>query len=244
MLKTRERPTPQQTRAMITELIERPPTAHELAPWARQPSKEVVAKQTAALERRAQQTVLDARRTGAEIEFLGVQPLFHQPRVYPGQPNDWVVGPLSRDEDLVIPKREQQQLARLEDADIGFSTLYIAHELPEATADEVLDGATGPVEVSEEQAAILAGPPPPPPASVALGDRLAHRSSQIFTGMRVAATAGAAAVAAVAAAPLVVGGAAIAGLAQLDPIIVGVDPFGEPRTGTPAGWYLLAQWDW
>ena len=50
---------------------------------------------------------------------------------------------------------------------------------------------------------------------------------------------------AIAAAPFILAGAAVAALANgLDPIVFGVIPAGRPSSGQPAAWYILARWEW
>jgi hypothetical protein len=48
----------------------------------------------------------------------------------------------------------------------------------------------------------------------------------------------------IAAAPVLLAGATLA--AVLDPILFGVIPAspGQPHSGDPAAWYIIAQWDW
>jgi hypothetical protein len=199
-----------------------------------------------ALERRATMTVEDARKiAGVEIEFLGIQPLFTKPRLYTAAIHDWVLAPATRPEDLVVPKREQEVLRRLSAADIDFPLIYTAHEvLKDRTQEIVRAQATPHTDIEVAHAAAIIGPVPDPHESVDLGDKLEKRTTQVLAGMRKTAIAGGTAVAGLVAAPIVLAGAVLAGLSQLDPIVLGAMPVGEPRDGRAAAWFVLARWDW
>jgi hypothetical protein len=198
-----------------------------------------------ALERRAILTVEDARRiAGVEIERLGVQPMFTTPRLYTGEVHDWVLAPVTRREDLVVPRREQEVLRRLAAADIDFPLIYTAHEVPKERTKHIVKANATHTDIDAVDAARIVGPVPDPHESVRLGDTLETRTTQVLTAMRKTAIAGGAVVAGLVAAPVVLAGAALAALSQLDPIVLGAMPHGEPREGQAAAFFVLARWDW
>jgi hypothetical protein len=85
------------------------------------------------------------------------------------------------------------------------------------------------------------GPVPLPADATALAARLGHSSEQLLAFLRSALRIAGA----TAAAPFVLAGAALSGLAAgLDPIVFGVVPAGQPLPGQPAAWYVLARWEW
>ena len=222
---------------MLLEMLGRQPNL----PAARAVSDLALA-QARLLEDRAPVVVEEARAAGVEIEHLGQRPLFLAPRLYRAEPNDWIIGPVTRREDLVVPKAEQQTLRRLAAPDLDFE-IYVAHEVPkDRTA--AIDADSAHVPLPAAAAAALVGPVPDPHRSVALGDRLERRTRQIGRGLRRTAVTGGALAAGIAAAPVLLAGAAVAGLAELDPIILGAVPVGEPRDGEMAAWFVLARWDW
>lgn len=156
-----------------------------------------------------------------------------------------MLGPASRSEDLVVPRREQQVLQRLHNADIDFPLIYVAHEVTKEQTKE-LEPAAGQSHtvLNHEKASQIIGPVPAPAETVALGDKLEHRSKQLLRAARRTAAAGGALAAGIAAAPVILVGGALAGLAQLDPIILGALPAHRAREGEPAAWFILARWDW
>lgn len=202
-------------------------------------------RQLEILDRRAIATVQEARQhAGTELEYLGIAPLFEKSRVYEGPEHDWIVGPANRRQDLVVPRQEQAALRRLVAADIDMPLLYVAHEvLPEKTANLAKGNSTH-VEVEPEQAAEIIGPVPDPHHTVELGQRLDRRAGQGLLALGRAAKVGGAIAVGAAAAPVIALGAAAAVLTQLDPIVLGAVPVGEPRDGQPAAWFVLARWDW
>jgi hypothetical protein len=237
---TQDRPRVEIT-PMLRSMLEQTPAGALVAPS--RGTLEV--RRTERLDRRAQATVDDARRTaGVTLEYLGIQPLFTQPRLYAAEPHDWILAPASRAEDLVVPRREQAVLRRLTAADVDFQLIYTAHEVPKEKTREIVAGADPHTDLEPAQAAEIIGPVPEPHESVRLGSRLEQRTGQVLRGVRRTALAGGALVAGLAAAPVVLAGAALAGLAQLDPIILGAMPMDEPRDGRPAAWFVLARWDW
>jgi hypothetical protein len=143
-------------------------------------------------------------------------------------------------------ERSKGASQRLAAADLTFPLIYTAHEVPkEKTKDLVVLDGGGPVAVGREVGIELVGPIPEPHTAVALGETLGQRSQQVLqAAARGARIAGLAAVA-VAAAPVVLVGGAIAGMATLtDPIVIGAIPAGLSTVGTPAAWYCLQRWDW
>lgn len=238
---TKDRPTVDLS-PILRSLLERPLDS-EIIPVR---DRSFVRQQHEILERRGTALVAETRtRTGVEIEYLGNHPLFNRPRLYTGEPNDWVLGPANRSDDLVVPKAEQAVLRRLEAEDIYFPLLYVAHEVPKDKTQEIIKpaGATH-AELEPAKASELIGPVPDPHSTAALGDRLNQRAGQVFRGIRRTAVAGGVLAAGVVAAPVVLTGAAFVALAQVDPIILGAIPAGESREGQLAGFFVLARWDW
>jgi hypothetical protein len=98
-----------------------------------------------------------------------------------------------------------------------------------------------PVTVDHTTAAEAVGPVPVPAATSALAEQLGHKSQHLLAVLRTALPI----VGGIAAAPLILAGAAIAALANgLDPIVFGVVPAGPLVSGQPAAWYVLARWEW
>jgi hypothetical protein len=239
-------PTPKRGPAdvslMLRTMLDRPPIDEAVV----QPTDRGLAvRQARALDRRAVGILADARETGVEIEYLGPQPLFTTPRLYEGEPNDWIIGPANQKTDLIVPKREQSILRRLANSDIEFPLIYVAHEVPKTMTSEIVKAEeTAHTDIEVGQAQALVGSVPEPIEAVMLGEQLSRRSRQVMRGLRRTAVAGGAVVAGIAAAPVVIAGAALAGLSQLDPIVLGAVPSGEPREGQVAGWFVLCRWDW
>lgn len=203
------------------------------------------ARKLATLERQAPTIVRRARDAGADIEYLGVAPLFAETRLYGGVGTDWVLAPVTDKDGAVVPRKERLTLERLARAHIDFPLMFIAHEVTrEATANlpALPPGDHMVIEASVGKA--LVGPVPEPQASLRLADRLNRRSHQALAAAartgRVVGTA--AAIAAVA--PVALVGGALASLATLDPIILGAVPALSPREEEPAAWFVLARWDW
>jgi hypothetical protein len=192
------------------------------------------------LEREAPRTVALALKAGAQIEYVGIAPLLDGHHVFTGENTSWVVGPAGPSDAALIPKQQARALIQLSKSSISFPEVYIAHELAEGTAADPSTPVGAMAPVSRSIAEELVGAVPPPRAVVELGERLSLRARQVFAGMKVAAgVAGA-----VVAAPFVLGSAALAGLATLDPILFGVVPAVTSDPGQPAAWYVLARWDW
>ena len=204
---------------------------------------EINARAVTTLERRAPEVIRAARTAGLDIEYLGVSPLFREPRFYEGEGTDWVLGPSNPKHRAVAPRKEARELQRLaEVTEIDIPILYEAHEVDQSGTVELREAAAeGRRELTTAQAAELVGPVPPPAGSVALAEQLAQRSAQIaHAARRTVQVAGAAAVAAVRVPAAAVGEA----LATMDPIIIGAVPAISEKPGAPAAWYALARWDW
>jgi hypothetical protein len=202
------------------------------------PAQPAAKWRTATLERQAPALVEKAREAGAAIEYLGIGPLFAEPRLYRGDTTDWILAP-ANDESPVVPRSERKALTCLRDAGVEFPLIYVAHEIPSDPNYRRSVSATGlPVSINDVQAAALIGPVPPPRDAVELSERLARRSSQVLAAARRGvATAGAIAVS-----PLALMGSIVA--AGLDPIVLGAIPATSKVQGQPAAWYVLAKWTW
>lgn len=235
---TTDRPTPQQ---IVTQMLQQAPEAE--VSLQRQMAPAVV-RRIQTLERQAPTLIAEASLAGTEIDFLGINPIFNESRLYEGggEVNDWIFGPADAHEDVVVPRKERQTLKRLAEAGFDFPLIYIAHEVPKSKTKELgHNNGTGHTVLDAEVAKELVGPVPPPAASVALGDRLAASSVQVVKNLRRGAIAAGAAVAA----PVVLAGGALIGAAQLlDPVVIGAIPALTSRPGQPAAWFLLARWGW
>jgi hypothetical protein len=235
-----------------TKTIEKPPReivrdllegGELIAP--RGPLTVAEARRLAALERRSPEMVAIARDAGVEIECLGPHPLFGGSRVYSGNETNWIMGPANKPDDAIIPKRELKALRSLTAAGLRFPFVYIAHESDKEEVAAILEASAGsPVSVDEETAVDLVGPVPLPAEAVATSNQLARRTTQVFTGIKRGAALTGAAVATVVASPVVLVGGALAGLASLDPIVLGAIPVTTARDGDMAVWFVLARWDW
>jgi hypothetical protein len=202
-------------------------------------------RRTATLERDSQRLVKVASRAGANITYLGIAPLFDEPRAYAGPHTDWIIRPAADRSDAIVPVAERARLQQLLHAGIDFPLVYVAHEIPKgqlAIPDGTADLTTaGPVVLDHATAVEAVGPVPPPGDASALAVRLGHSSQHLLTllqgALRIAGTT--------AAAPFVLAGAAITALTTgLDPIVFGVIPAGPPISEQPAAWYVLARWEW
>lgn len=204
-------------------------------------------RRAAVLDRRSTKVLDRAREADVPITYLGMAPLFAETRAYPGPTTDWVIGPVTSLSDAVMPRAERAALLRLVDAGVDFPMVYIAHEVPKGRLDIPQNNKPGaqPATVDQATAEAAVGPVPPPAAATALADQLGHSAQWLMRAMGIA-LAGAGAVAA---APFVLAGAAVAavgaaGALALDPIIFGVIPAGKPVPGEAGAWYILAQWNW
>lgn len=202
-------------------------------------------RRAAVLDRRSTKVVERAREAGVPITYLGMTPLFAEPRACPGPDTDWVISPVTDLKDAVVPRVERAALLRLVEAGIEFPMIYIAHEIPKgrlAIQDNGSEPVPQVVTVDHDVAEAAVGPVPPPAAASALADRLGHNSQRLLHVLAMALPIAGA----IAAAPFVLAGAAVAavGALTLDPIVFGVMPAGQPIPGQPAAWYILARWDW
>jgi hypothetical protein len=202
------------------------------------------ARRTAFLARNSTRVVGRAREAGVPITYLGIAPIFAEPRAYAGPQTDWVLSPVHDLSDAVIPRAERAALLRLADARIDFPMTYIAHEIPKgrlALPDRDQPEPEG-VAVDQGAAHSAIGPLPPPAAAVALADRLGRSSHHLLNVLAMAVPIAGAVVAA----PFVLAGAAAAAVGELilDPIVFGVIPAGPPVPGQPTAWYTLARWEW
>ncbi len=202
-------------------------------------------RKLAVLERRAPSIVAAAERAGAEIEYLGVAPLFDETRLYGGTGTDWVLAPVTDKEDAVVPRKERHTLEHLAHGRVPIRLIYIAHEVerkPTPTLPALPPG--GHAVIDKQVGKELVGPIPAPHDAVHLADRLNHNSQKALAAAARTGKAVGAAAAVAAMAPVVLVGGALASLATLDPIILGAVPAGAPKVGEPAAWFVLARWDW
>ena len=202
-------------------------------------------RRVATLERQAPTIVEQARAAGAPVQYLGVNPLFAEARLYRGVDTDWVLAPATKPDDLVVPRKERHALERLKNAEVDFPLIYVAHEVERDKTKELVpvEGESH-VVLEHDAASELVGPVPAPADALELGDRLAQRSAHVLRAIaRVGPIAGRVALGVVAA-PVVLVGGALASLATLDPIILGAIPAVAPQPGEPAAWYVLARWEW
>lgn len=201
------------------------------------------ARSVAVLERHAPRFVQRAKKAGVTIEYLGSHPLFEESRLFNGPKTDWLLGPADSDAvEEIVPRAQLADLRRLSESGIDFPVVYVAHELPKGRVQSLVpaDNALTPTMIDRTEAASLVDPAPVPRSTVELSERLSARSRQILAVLASAVPI----IGAVAAAPFVVVGAALAGLATMDPIVLGVMPAGRPVPGTPATWFVLARWEW
>jgi hypothetical protein len=201
----------------------------------------VAARSIAVLERQAPELVRAARAAGVEVEYLGIAELFSETRLYAGADNDWVLGPVTRPDQAVVPAQERHQLECLAAAGINLPLIYIAEEVAKEKTVQLAAPTPGKYGVLDRQTgAELVGPTPEPQDSVALAGRLAQASQQVLNGVARAGRAVGVTAASIVMAPV----AALGSVATLDPIILGAIPACSAQAGEPAGWFMLAQWDW
>lgn len=230
----------QEPQRIVRELLER-----AVVPNVQQQLSPLVARRVATLERQAPEILSTARSVGLEIEYLGINPLFSGSRLYGGVDTDWVLAPADREADAVVPPRERRVVQNLAASGLHFPLIYIAHEVRKEQSQHLaLPDGHGHTVLERTQAEELIGAIPPPASSVAVGEKLADRSVSIAKGLRRTAEVAGAAAVGIAAAPAVLVGGAIAGLAAIDPIILGAIPAVSTASGEPAAWYVLAQWYW
>jgi len=160
---------------------------------------------------------------GAELRPVGIAPLpakamtFAQPA---GSPWDWLIlrlecDPLFASGELEIPKAQRAKLRRLDAIGVTFDELLIAHEVTKGRANSAkLEGS------AELKALLSSGPSP----EIRRLDNLARL---VTTASRVAASAPLAALAAVAADPVLIGALTVDG---------------TPSPGTLAAFFEIARW--
>ena len=199
-----------------------------------------VVRRVATLDRRAPNIVRQAHEVDVDITYLGIAPLFDEPRAYGGPTTDWVIAPVTAEAQEVVPRRERQTLQRLIEASIDFPLVYVAHELPKGRLDVPEFNSAAPIPVDRAAVRMAAIDVPAPMTTVELSQRLGRSSAQLLAVIgKALPIAGA-----VVAAPFVVAGAALGALARLDPIILEVVPDGAGAPGEPAAWFVVARWNW
>jgi hypothetical protein len=201
----------------------------------------MVGRRVATLEREAPRIMSLGRSVNANINYLGIAPMFNKALMFSGDETDWIVGPIGGTEIPVVPREHKKSLERLEAVGAHFPILYVAHEVKKGNFPGSLNAPSGSVaSIPMEQVGEIVGPTPVPAGSVETAARLNLRTNQVFRAMgRVGAVAGA-----LAAAPLLLVGSAVSALSTLDPIVFGVIPALLAETDEPAAWYVLARWDW
>jgi hypothetical protein len=201
----------------------------------------IVGRRVATLEREAPRIMSLGRSVNANINYLGIAPMFNKALMFSGDETDWIVGPIGGTEIPVVPREHKKSLERLEAVGAHFPILYVAHEVKKGNFPGSLNAPSGSVaSIPMEQVGEIVGPTPVPAGSVETAARLNLRTNQVFRAMgRVGAVAGA-----LAAAPLLLVGSAVSALSTLDPIVFGVIPALLAETDQPAAWYVLARWDW
>jgi hypothetical protein len=205
----------------------------------------MVTRRVATLEREAPRIMTLGRSVNANVNYLGIAPMFNKTLMFAGDETDWIVGPIGGTEMPVVPKEQRKSLERLEAVGAHFPILYVAHEVKKGNFPGSLNAPSGSVAtIPMEQVGEIVGPTPVPAGSVETAARLNLRTNQVFRAIgRVGAVAGAVA-GALAAAPLLLVGSAVSALSTLDPIVFGVIPALLAETDEPAAWYVLARWDW
>ena len=178
---------------------------------------------------------------GLEVEFLGVEPLFSQPRIYGEGTSPWVLCPAAADPliqaGLPIPAVQRRRLDAIVKAGMDFPHLYLAHEVTEGRSHlRERPSFEHCRTLTEDETKRLIVRPDAPAATRKSAKRVDQVARGVGRGIGLAATGAAIAVAA----PLAL-------LADgLDPAVLGVLtlPGSGHKPGTPAAWFLLARWDW
>ena len=216
-----------------------------------EPTSSVTARtvrRIATLERNSPRLVKIADRAGVDITFLGIAEIFAEPRAYPGQHTDWIIGPAGSS-DTIIPMAEKERLQKLVHAGIDFPLVYFAHEIPKgqiAMPGETTNTANPrPVTLDQQTAAQAIGPVPPPAGTSALAERLADSSQRLLDVLRAAAPIAGA----IAAAPVVIAAApfALAGAALAPAWTLSSSASSRPAPryqDSPLPGTVLAQWAW
>jgi hypothetical protein len=193
------------------------------------------------VQRRLARTVRRCHAAGVAVQPLGVGTFTRQPFVFADSGSDWIVLPTNADPTLrngqvVIPAVHRRRLLRI--AHVELSELLIAHETPTGWADHPVTTPRALTERELDRFGVEASVPAPL-GTVALGARLGTGAATIgrAIGVTVAGVAG--------------GGAAVAAMAGmaatalLDPVLIGViGERSEIVEGEPAGFVVLARWEW
>jgi hypothetical protein len=193
------------------------------------------------LERLGRAVQREATNRGLDVEFLGVEELFDQPRLYGEAPSQWVVTPAGVDpmvhDGLPIPAAQRRQLEEVVKTGMDFPHLYLAHELTKKDSGRAAkpDFATYRTLTADELKPLLVRPEAPA-AARQTAQRVDSIARTAGRGIGMAAIGAGMLMAA----PLLLAGAG------LDPVVLGALtlPGGAHTPGTPAAWFLLARWDW
>lgn len=163
-------------------------------------------------------------------------PIFSGVRTFEGPERDWHLMPLAEDPAFTskngfpMPREVIAQLRKIDAADLGLSSLYIAHETPHLSGY-----LPGPAKLSA-----LFMPPPSAKAQQKASSMGQVAATLVKAAFAPALLSGALGMAALAA-PLALGA-----LVGLDPIIFGVitDPKEGLQPGSMAAWVYLCHWAW
>lgn len=201
-------------------------------------------RRIATLERQAPTIVHQARQADVDITYLGINPLFAETRLYRGVETNWTLAPAKNPDDAIVPRDERQSLERLAKADIHFPLIYVAHEVDKTKTEGRLPADRTYVRLEPDEVGDIVPEVPEPAGPVEYANELDRRATQVLGAMRRVALFSGKAALAVAAAPVVLVGGALATVATLDPIILGAIPAVTAEAGEPAAWYVLARWEW
>ena len=179
-------------------------------------------------------------QAGSLVDFMGVAPIPDKPVVSTFETgNDWIVIDAVRDPHvcegtLAVPRVIQRKLGRIDRSGTKFERLFVAHELPRGSVEEITK-SSGAVDIGKAKAAI--GQPSTDPRVQTVAEGVAAVTKKM---------AKAALIATVATAVLPVSPLALAALASgsgLDPAILGVvSTTGKAETGELGVFFLLASW--
>ncbi|MGF1668262.1 MAG: hypothetical protein ACFCVC_18535 [Acidimicrobiia bacterium] len=187
------------------------------------------------LERRLARVTDSCAAVGAPVRTIGVGSFTRHPFVFDQGGSNWVVLPVSADPvvrsgRMAIPARHRRHLQRIRH--IGFAELLIAHETPAGWAAEVTE--TPRTLTAAELERFGQATVPTPLGTSVLSETMGRVSAQLGRALGVAAAGAAAVVASFGAAA-----------ALLDPVLIGVVASdGTIAEGEPAGFVVIAQWDW
>jgi hypothetical protein len=193
------------------------------------------------LERLGRGVERTASTRGLEVEFLGVEELFSEARLYGEAMAPWVVTPAAADpivkSGLPIPAAQRSQLKAVVETGMDFPHLYLAHELGKEQARRTRKPDFGTYRaLTAAELEQLVVKPEAPSATRRTAHRFDTAARKLGRGAGIAAAGMGMAIAA----PLLLAGAG------LDPAILGALtlPGAGHAAGTPAAWFLLARWDW